>query len=258
MKKIKFLKDYELEKFSRQIILQKIGEKGQLEIMNCPILVIGCGGLGTTAATYLSMSGVLNIGIVDHDKVSLSNLNRQLLFAERDVGKKKVCMLKEKLVSINPNVNLNLYDKKIDLKNGFKIIKNYKIVLDCTDNFKSRYIINHLCFKEKKILVSAALYNFEIQLLAFRPWLNVGYPCYNCIFPEQKRDVSFKNCNDQGIVSSVAGIGGLFQANMTLNILIDNDQKKFKELILFDCKNNNLKKIKTKKDLNCNVCKKQN
>ena len=255
MKKTKTLNDHELEKFSRQIILAKIGEEGQLKITNSSILIVGCGGLGTTAATYLSMSGVVNFGLVDFDKVTLSNLNRQLLFTENDIGKKKINVLSAKLKNINSKIRLKLFDTKFSKKNSHALLKNYKIVLDCTDNFPTRYEINRACYLNRKILVSGALYNYEVQLFAFKAWSNKDLPCYNCIFPQNKKKGSYGNCNDQGIISSVAGIGGLLQANMVLNIVTNGKDDKYKEFVIFNCERNKSTNIKVKKDKRCKICR---
>ena len=255
MKKVKTLNDHELEKFSRQIILEKIGETGQLKIINSSILIVGCGGLGTSAATYLSMSGILNFGLVDFDKVTLSNLNRQLMYTENDIGKKKINVLGAKLKEINTKIQIELFDKKFGRKNSQEILKNYEIVLDCTDNFPTRYEINRTCYLNKKILVSSALYNYEVQLFAFKAWSNKNLPCYNCIFPQNKKDIPYGNCNDQGIISSVAGIGGLLQANMVLNIVTNARDDKFKEFVIFNCESNKSTNIKVKKDKRCKICR---
>lgn len=255
MKKIKTLNDHELEKFSRQIILEKVGETGQLKILNSSILIVGCGGLGSTAATYLSMSGILNFGLVDFDKVTLSNLNRQLLYTENDIGKKKINVLSKKLKEINSKVQIKLFDTKLAEKNSQALLKNYKIVLDCTDNFPTRYEINRACYSNKKILVSGALYNYEVQLFAFKAWSNKNLPCYNCIFPQNKKKKSYGNCNDQGIISSVAGIGGLLQANMVLNIVTNRSHDKYKEFVIFNCESNKSTNIKVKKDKRCKICR---
>ena len=186
MKKVKTLNDHELEKFSRQIILEKIGESGQLKIINSSILIVGCGGLGTTAAIYLSMSGILNFGLVDFDKITLSNLNRQLLYTENDIGK-KINVLSTKLKEINSKIQIELFDKKLAEKNSQALLKNYKIVLDCTDNFPTRYEINRACYLNKKILVSCALYNYEVQLLLSKLGLTKIYHVITVFSTKKKK-----------------------------------------------------------------------
>ena len=252
IKKIERLNEDQLERFSRQILIKEIGNNGQIKIMNTPVIIIGCGGLGTTVATYLSMLGINNLGLADHDKVSLSNLNRQTLFDEENINDSKVKVIKKKLNLINSNMHLKIFDKKITTKNIDNIIKNYEIVLDCTDNFKSKYLINDQCFKYKKILISAALYNFELQLFAFRSWQK-NSPCYRCIFPT--KILNSQNCADIGILTTVAGMGGLLQANMTLNVILGNSKNIFNAFHIFNSISNENKKIRISKNKNCKVCR---
>lgn len=255
MKKITKLSDKQLERYSRQIILEKIATKGQIKIMNSKILILGCGGLGTTAATYLAMAGVNRIGILDFDNVSLSNLNRQILFYENDIGKKKVDVLSSKLKNINSQINVEVFPIKLNSKNYKKFIKNYDYLLDCTDNFKSRYLINDICVENKKILVSAALYNFEIQVFSFKAWSKKKFPCYRCIFPFSEKNLKGINCNEMGILSSVAGIGGTIQANTVLNIILDESDYYFENFVIYNTEKNTSTNITIEKDIKCSVCK---
>ena len=144
------LTDKQTEKYSRQIIIEKIGISGQKKILNSSICIVGCGGLGSSAAQYLSMTGIGNIMLIDDDFINLSNLNRQTLFFEKDIGKYKVEILKKNLKEINPEAKIKVSKKKINKKNIHSYLSAYKIILDCTDNFQSRYIINEYCFKKKK------------------------------------------------------------------------------------------------------------
>ena len=252
IKKIIRLNQNQIERFSRQILIKEIGNNGQIKFMNIPVIIIGCGGLGTTVATYLSMLGVRNLGLADNDKVSLSNLNRQTLFNEKDINDSKVKVIRKKLKLINSEMNLKIYDKKITTENIDNIIKNYEIVLDCTDNFKSKYLINDQCFKYKKILISAALYNFELQLFAFRSWQK-NSPCYRCIFPT--KIFNSQNCADIGILTTVAGMGGLLQANMTLNVILGNSKNIFNVFHIFNSVSYENKKIRISKNKKCKVCR---
>ena len=227
------LTDKQIEKYSRQIIIEKIGISGQKKILKSSICIVGCGGLGSSAAQYLSMTGVGNIMLIDNDLINLSNLNRQTLFFEKDIGKYKVDTLKKNLQEINPEAKIEISKKKISKKNIDNYLSAYKIILDCTDNFQSRYMINEYCFKKRKILVSAALQNFDLQASVFSSWKKGPYPCYNCIFPKIRNNVG-QSCDEQGIVSPVAGFGGVLQAMLTIKLLISSSQKIFQELILFD------------------------
>ena len=164
------LTNKQTEKYSRQIIIEKIGINGQKKILNSSICIVGCGGLGSSAAQYLSMTGVGNIMLIDNDLINLSNLNRQTLFFEKDIGRYKVDTLKKNLQEINPEARIKVGKKNINKKNIDNYLSPYKIILDCTDNFQSRYMINEYCFKKKKVLVSAALQNFDLQASVFTPW----------------------------------------------------------------------------------------
>ena len=248
------LTNKQTEKYSRQIIIEKIGTGGQKKILRSSVCIVGCGGLGSSAAQYLSMTGIGKIMLIDNDLINLSNLNRQALFFEKDIGKLKVVTLKKKLQEINPEATINICKKKINKKNIDNYLSPYKIILDCTDNFQSRYLINEYCFKTKKILVSAALQNFDLQASVFSSWKKGHYPCYNCIFPKKYNTVS-QSCDEQGIVAPVAGFGGVLQAMLTIKLIISPSQEIFQELILFDTFERNFKKIKIKRNTECKVCK---
>ena len=255
MKKFTALNDSQLERFSRQILIEKFGYQGQLSLMNSSVLIIGCGGLGSAAISYLVMAGLGHIGIVDYDKVDISNLSRQSLFDEKDIGMLKVDAAKKKIVSINSNISLNTYNLKVTKKNIFKLLEPYKFILDCSDNFSTRYLVNDACYQQKKILISAALHNFDIQLFNFKAWESVNNPCYRCIFPKFKGIRKISNCNDLGIISPVAGIGGLFQAMAVINNIINSNNSRFREFIIFDSFNMTQTKIKVKKNNKCIICK---
>ena len=244
--------EYFLEKYSRQIIMEQVGVEGQKKINNSSICIIGCGGLGTSAAQYLSMSGVGKLIFIDHDSIVLSNLNRQTLFTEKDIGENKCKVLTKKIKNINKSITVNYYQKKINENNIDQYIENCSIVLDCTDNFESRLIINRFCHKKKKILVSAALQNFDIQAFIFSSWSGKKNPCYKCIFPNLTTTENL-GCDEMGIIASVAGLGGIIQANLALNYIL-NLNNNFKQLILLDSVKLDIKKIKIEKNKNCEVC----
>ena len=248
------LTEKQTEKYSRQIIIEKIGMSGQKKIFNSSICIVGCGGLGSSASQYLSMSGVGNIMLIDHDLINLSNLNRQTLFLEKDIGKYKVDTLQKNLKEINPEAKIEISKRKINKRNIDEYLSPFKIILDCTDNFQSRYLINEYCFKKKKILVSAALQNFDLQASVFASWKKGQYPCYNCIFPKT-HNTNNQSCDEQGIAAPVAGFGGVLQAILTIKVIISSSQKIFQELILFDTFERNFQKIKIKRNPECIICK---
>ena len=239
------IKDY--ERFEKQIVLKKIGLAGQKKIKNAKILIIGMGGLGCPLLTYLASSGVCNIGIVDHDKIELSNLNRQVLFNTSDVGKFKVNQAKSKISKIYKKIKIKNFKIKISKKNIQSIIKNFDIICDGTDNFNSRYLINDYCKKNKKILISAAISKFDGHLFKYN--FKKKGPCLRCFMPEQPLENN--NCETDGIFAPVAGIVGALQANEVLKTVLGLKDDLNNNMLVFNSLSMSLRKIKISKNLNC-------
>ena len=243
------IKDY--ERFEKQIILKKIGLVGQKKIKNSKVLIIGMGGLGCPLLTYLASSGVCNIGIVDYDKVELSNLNRQILFNASDVGKFKVNQAKSKINKIYKKIKIKTFKIKITKENIESVIKNFEIICDGTDNFNTRYLINDYCKKNKKILISAAISKFDGQLFKF-DFKKKG-PCFRCFMPEYPNMEN--NCDMEGIFSPVAGILGSLQANEVLKTILDLQNDLNSKILVFDSLKMDFRKIKISLNLKClNKC----
>ena len=243
------IKDY--ERFEKQIILKKIGFSGQKKIKKAKILIIGIGGLGCPLLTYLASAGVCNIGIVDYDKVELSNLSRQILFNTSDVGKFKVNQAKSKINKIYKKIKIKTFKIKISEKNIEPIIKNFDIICDGTDNFRTRYLINDYCKKNRKILISAAISKFDGQLFKFD--FNKKGPCFRCFMPEYPEIEN--NCDIEGIFSPVAGILGSLQANEVLKTILDLRSDLNRNILVFDSLKMNLRKIKISLNSKClNKC----
>ena len=245
------LKDF--KRFEKQIILKKIGISGQKKIKNSKVLIIGLGGLGCPLLTYLASAGVANIGLVDHDKVELSNLNRQTLFNLSDIGKFKVIQAKIKMDKIQKNIKIKTFKEKIIKTNVRKIFKKYEIICDGTDNFDTRYIINDECKKSKKILISAAISKFDGQLFKFNFTKNT--PCFRCFMPiKPDQDV---NCGSEGIFSPVAGIMGSLQASEVLKSILNLDNQLNNSVLIFDALKTTLRKVKINLNSSCfNKCQK--
>ena len=239
------IKDY--ERFEKQIVLKKIGLAGQKKIKNAKILIIGMGGLGCPLLTYLASSGVCNIGIVDHDKIELSNLNRQVLFNTSDVGKFKVNQAKSKISKIYKKIKIKNFKIKISKKNIESIIKNFDIICDGTDNFNTRYLINDYCKKNKKILISAAISKFDGHLFKYN--FKKKGPCLRCFMPEQPLENN--NCETDGIFAPVAGIVGALQANEVLKTVLGLKDDLNNNMLVFNSLSMSLRKIKISKNLNC-------
>jgi adenylyltransferase/sulfurtransferase len=245
------IKDF--RRFEKQIVLKKIGINGQKKIKNSKVLIIGMGGLGCPLLTYLASSGICNIGIVDYDKVEISNLNRQILFNVSDIGKFKVFQARTKIKKIYNQIKIKAFKIKITSKNIYKILKNFEIICDGTDNFETRYLINDHCKKNKKILISAAISKFDGHLFKF-DFKKKG-PCFRCFMPE-KPDQEI-NCGSEGVFSPLAGILGCLQANEVLKTILKLKDDLNKNLLIFNSLKTSLKKVKINLNPLCsNKCEK--
>ncbi len=244
------LKEY--QRFEKQIILKKVGISGQKKINKAKILIIGVGGLGCPLLSYLASSGVNNIGIVDHDKIELGNLNRQILFNTSDLGKYKVDQAKVKIKKIYSQIKLKTHKIKITKKNIKSILKEYDIICDGTDNFDTRLLINDYCKKKKKILISAAISKFDGHLFKFN--FKKKIPCFRCFMPQQP--IQEMNCDVEGIFPPVAGILGSLQANEVLKTILDRKDDLNGNILIFDSLKMNIRKSKIQINPNCkNICK---
>ena len=242
----------EFKRFEKQIILKKVGVLGQKKIKKAKILIIGMGGLGCPLLAYLAASGIGNIGIVDPDKVELSNLNRQILFNNRDLNKYKVLQARNKIIKIYKNIKIKIFKLKLSEKNISSILKSYEIICDGTDNYETRYLINDFCKNNKKILISGAISRFDGHLFKF-DFKKKG-PCYRCFMPEHP---TFENnCETEGIFSPVAGIIGSLQANEVLKSVLNLKEDLNKNMLIFDSLKMSLRKVKISIDKKClNKCK---
>jgi len=241
-------------RYSKQIILKQVGVLGQKKISSTRVLIVGMGGLGCPVALYLSSLGIINIGIADHDKVDFSNLNRQILFNEKDRGKLKAVQAKKFLQKVNKKIKINIYKVKIIKKNIQNILDKYDIICDCSDNFTTRYLLNDFCLKNKKILISAAISKFEAHIFNFN--FSKKIPCYRCFMPEIP-EVENK-CDSEGILPTTAGIAGTLQANEVIKSILNKKNELVGKMIVFNTLNLNFRKIKLTKNINCTVdCKKR-
>ena len=226
-------------RFEKQIILKKIGVSGQKKILSAKVLIIGLGGLGCPLVTYLAGSGVGKIGIVDHDKVEISNLSRQTIFNSSDIGKLKVDLVKKMINKMNREIKVITFKEKVQSNNLERILNNFNIICDGTDNFKTRYLINDYCVKKKKILISSAISKFDGHLMKFD--FSKKGPCFRCFMPEIP---DFENnCQSEGIFSPVAGIMGTLQANEVLKTILNKKEDLNGQLIIFDSLKTKLKKV---------------
>ncbi len=236
----------EIEKFSRQIILKNIGALGQRKIQEAKVLIIGMGGLGCPAAEFLTRSGIGTLGIVDHDKVSLSNIHRQTLYTEKNVNKSKVKIAKKKLNEINPKTKINIFNYKLNKIKFNKIIKNYDYIIDGTDNFESKFLINDISLDYKKFLVVGAISKFDGHIFSF-DFKNKNSPSLRDFYQEEVVTDEVLNCEYDGILGTVAGIVGTIQANEILKKILNIGENLNGFILILNLLNLNIRKIKLKK-----------
>ena len=239
-----------IERFSRQIVLKDIGILGQKKILSAKVLIVGVGGLGSPVAEFLSRAGVGSIGVVDNDKVSVSNLHRQSLYITNNIGKFKVKITKDKIKKINPNIKVKTYKTRLNSSNFKKIINNYDFIVDGSDNFTTKFLLNDLCLKSKKILVTGAISKFDGHVFTFN-FKNKKIPCLRCFFQESQISDDLLNCESEGVLGTVAGIVGTIQANEILKKILNIGRGLDGYIFILDLLNLNFRKVKIKKRKNC-------
>ena len=243
-----------IERFSRQIILKNIGILGQKKILSSKVLIVGVGGLGSPAAEFLVRSGIGKVGIIDYDKVSLSNLHRQSLYETSHVGKSKVQVIKKTLDRINPNTKVQTYNLKLNNNNFKKIIKKYDYIVDGSDNFKTKFLLNDFCLKYRKFLVTGAISKFDGHIFTF-DFKNKKLPCLRCFFQGTEPSDDLLNCEAEGILGTVAGIVGTLQANEILKKILNIKKSLNGYILILNLLDLNFRKVKIKKDKVC-ICNK--
>ena len=239
-----------IERYSRQIILKDIGILGQKKILSSKVLIIGAGGLGSPVIEFLSRAGIGSIGIVDDDKVSLSNLHRQNLYNTSDIGKYKVKIAKDKVKKINPDIKITIYKIRLNNNNFKKIINNYDYVVDGSDNFKTKFLLNDFCLKFKKVLVTGAISKFDGHIFTFN-FKDKKIPCLRCFFQESNISNDLLNCESEGILGTVAGIVGTIQANEVLKKILNIGLTLDGYIFILDLLHLNFRKVKLKRRKNC-------
>jgi|TARA_B100000959_G_scaffold73068_1_gene77641 adenylyltransferase/sulfurtransferase len=248
---IKSLTNQELERYNRHILLEEIDTHGQSELLEKHVCLIGIGGLGCPIAYYLTSSGIGELTIIDHDRIDTTNLQRQILFNSLDVNKKKVEVAFEKLTKLNPTIKINKVDKQINNHTNNVIFKNCDLIIDATDNFKTRTIINKISVDNKKPLIMGSAAKMEGQVAVFRNDLP-NTPCYNCLYNDL--DDENKSCLDQGVLSSLTGIIGSIQATEAIKLLLNFGETLESKLLLIDVKYSNYRIVNLKQDKKCKIC----
>ncbi|MGE0472459.1 MAG: molybdopterin-synthase adenylyltransferase MoeB [Nitrospirales bacterium] len=244
--------DEQINRYSRQIILSEVGGKGQKKLQDAHVLIIGAGGLGSPAALYLSAAGIGTIGLADGDVVDLSNLQRQILHTTDRIGIPKVESGKHLLSALNPEVTLNLYPEHVSAENLPKLLEGYDIILDGSDNFSTRFLVNDACFFAKKTLISGSIFRFEGQVATIKP--HEGYPCYRCLYPEPPPAGLVPNCQEAGVLGVLAGTIGVVQANEAIKEILGLGETLANSLLLYDALEMTFRKVRRPKAPDCPLC----
>ena len=246
---MKFTKK-QIERYSRQIILKKIGTAGQKKLLNSSVLIVGAGGLGSPIAIYLAALGIGKIGIIDKDKIEISNLHRQVIFTTHDLKKNKSSIAIKKIKKINPDIKVESFNKILNARNINNIAKNYDLIVDGSDNFRTRFIINDYCLKTKKILVSGAISKFDGQVYTFN-FSNKKSPCLRCFIPTMPTNPDIDNCEYEGVLGPLGGIIGSIQANEVVKEVLQIGQTLCGYILIINALTLNFRKVKLNKRSDC-------
>jgi molybdopterin-synthase adenylyltransferase len=249
------LSEEQFRRYARHLILDEVGEEGQEKLLQSRVLVIGAGGLGSPMLMYLAAAGVGTIGIVDNDRVDLTNLQRQIVHATSRIGDLKVDSAQETLARINDGVTIETHPLRLGPENAAGLIERYDLVADGSDNFSTRYLLNDVCTESRKPLVAAALSPFEGQLSTFKAYLGDGHPCYRCLFREPPPPGMVPRCEEAGILGAVAGVVGTLQAVEVLKELLGLGDSLDGTLLIYDALRTRFHRIRIAKDADCPSCR---
>ncbi|MFM8359887.1 MAG: molybdopterin-synthase adenylyltransferase MoeB, partial [Verrucomicrobiota bacterium] len=246
------LSNEEIRRYSRHLILPEVGMAGQRRIRHTSVLCIGAGGLGSPIAMYLAAAGIGRLGIVDFDTVDYSNLQRQILHTDADVGRSKAESARESIRQLNPNVEVVLHPTRISAENALELIRPYDIVVDGTDNFPTRYLTNDACVLLGKPNVYGSIFRFEGQASVFAP--RQGGPCYRCLYPEPPPPGMVPSCAEGGVLGVLPGIIGCIQATEILKLALGKGNTLVGRLLLFNALEMKFRELKLRRDPACPVC----
>ena len=242
----------QIQRYARHILLQEVGGIGQEKLLKAKVLVIGAGGLGSPLILYLAAAGVGTIGVVDNDKVDLSNLQRQIAHTSDRIGIAKTASARQAVAAINPDVTVIEHQVRLTVDNAMALIGGYDVIADGSDNFPTRFLVNDACFFAKKTLVSAAVLRFDGQLATFKP--QVGEPCYRCIYPEAPPPGQIPSCDEAGVLGAVAGVLGTLQATEVLKEILDIGEGMAGRLLIYDALSAAMRQVKVHRDPGCPLC----
>tara|TARA_Y100000590_G_scaffold429695_1_gene542517 strand:+ start:3961 stop:4719 length:759 start_codon:yes stop_codon:yes gene_type:complete len=240
----------QIDRYSRQIILKKIGATGQKKLLRSSVLIVGAGGLGSPIAIYLAALGIGKIGVIDKDKVEISNLARQIIFDTNDINKKKSSVAINKIKKINPDIKVKCFNKNLTRMNINQIAKNFDLLIDGSDNFRTRFLVNDYCFKNKKILISGAISKFDGQVYTFN-FNKKNSPCLRCFIPKMPNNPDVDNCEYDGVLGPLAGIIGSIQANEAVKEILKIGDTLCGYILVFNALKLNFRKVKLNKRSDC-------
>ncbi len=244
----------QINRYARHIILQEVGGIGQARLLRSRVLVIGAGGLGSPLVMYLAAAGVGVIAVVDDDVVDLSNLQRQVLHTTARIGQPKVESAAATVAELNPDVDLIGIQRRFTSANAARLIADYDVVVDGSDNFDTRFLVTDVCYLGEKPLVSAAILRFEGQISTYKAYLGEPHPCYRCIFPEPPPPGLIPSCSEGGVLGALAGVVGSLQAVEVIKELLDVGESLSGSLLIYDGLNTTFRKIKVPRDPDCPLC----
>ncbi|MFQ5543596.1 MAG: molybdopterin-synthase adenylyltransferase MoeB [Nitrospiria bacterium] len=249
------LTDTQLERYSRQLLLEGVGGKGQKKIANAKVFLIGAGGLGSPSALYLASAGVGTLGIIDDDLVDLSNLQRQVLHSTKTLKTPKVESAQQTISNMNPDVKVIPYSQKLTSENIVNILKEYDLILDGSDNFATRFLVNDAAYFLKKPLISGSIFRFEGQLTTLNPHMpDDPKPCYRCLYPEPPPTGLVPSCQEAGVLGVLAGTIGVLQAAEALKEILGIGESLAGKLLIYDALEMSFRKVKVPKNPNCPLC----
>ena len=241
----------EILRYSRHLLMPEVGLMGQKKLKAASALVIGTGGLGSPIGMYLAAAGVGRIGIVDYDEVDFTNLQRQIIHSTSSIGERKVLSARDRILEINPGIHVDIYDEPFTSENAFRIAEPYDLIIDGTDNFPTRYLINDLCVLTGKPNVYGSIFRFEGQLSVF--WAEKG-PCYRCLFPEPPPPGLIPSCAEGGVFGVVPGTIGTLQTTEALKLILGIGEPMIGKLLLFDALTMSFDEVRLKKNPHCKIC----
>jgi molybdopterin/thiamine biosynthesis adenylyltransferase len=245
------LNDSQLERYSRQILLPQVDLAGQSQLLDTHVIIIGLGGLGSAAAIYLTCSGIGKLTICDADRVEANNLQRQIVHQTADIGNLKTESAKQHLLALNPDIDIRTFDERVNKSNVSSLVRHADCIVDASDNFVTRYMLNHASFIEQTPLISGSAIRFQGQVAIFNA--TAESPCYQCLYPQQSQELN-GSCSDTGVLSPLVGIIGSMMATETLKLLLNIGQSLDGYLLTLDVETMTWKRLGLARDPGCPVC----